>query len=221
MATSLSSEARARLQRLSDAADAAPPRTVAAATRLLGTATKRVELDAFFAHALDALVQIAESSDAKALVEVDSGYGALLRALDRPEVLEVMQPREPLAGARLRGLQLQREILAAEGGTAPARELADALGVTRQAIDKRRKRGALIGLNLGRRGFAYPVWQIGLTGLEETLGELRHLDPWTQTAWMLAPNRWLDDERPLDALRRGDRDAVLQAARLYGEQIAA
>src|SRR4029079_15271371 len=106
-------------------------------------------------------------------------------------VLAELQPRDPLAPARLRGLRLQQEILAAEGGTCSAQSFADTLRMTRQAIDKRRKRGALVGLNLGRCGYAYPVWQIGLAGLEEVLAELRNLDPWTQVAYMLAPNRWL------------------------------
>ena len=38
---------------------------------------------------------------------------------------------------------------------------------------------------------------------------------------MLAPNRWLDGETPPSALRRGERDAVIAAARMYGEQVAA
>ena len=74
---------------------------------------------------------------------------------------------------------------------------------------------------MGRRGNAYPVWQIGLPGLEEVLTELRDRDPWTQAAYMLAPNRWFDGETPLHALRVGKRNAVLAAARLYGEQVAA
>ena len=53
------------------------------------------------------------------------------------------------------------------------------------------------------------------------LTELRDRDPWTQAAYMLAPNRWFDGETPLHALRVGKRNAVLAAARLYGEQVAA
>jgi hypothetical protein len=222
MATAtVTTKARALAQSLNDAAAEAPPRTVAAAARLLGAAAERNELDHFFAHALNALVLIANASDTRSLLDVDSDYGALLRALDQPELLAALEPRDPLAPARLRGLRLQQELLTAEGGTSSAQAVADALGITRQAIDKRRKRGALIGLSLGRRGYAYPVWQIGLDGLEAVLAELRDLDPWTQTAFMLAPNRWLAGETPLEVLRRGNRDAVLQAARLYGEQIAA
>lgn len=209
------------MRRLSEAAHHAPPRIVAAATSLLDAAREREELDSFFAHVLEALTRLASAPDTRALETTGSMYDALLRMLERPEVLAELRPRDPLAPARLRGLRLQQEILAAEGGSCSAQALADVLGITRQAIDKRRKRGTLIGLSLGRRGYAYPVWQIGLAGLEPVLAELRDLDPWTQAAYLLAPNRWLDGESPLRALRAGKLDAVLSAARLYGEHVAA
>ena len=71
------------------------------------------------------------------------------------------------------------------------------------------------------RGYAYPVWQVGLEGLGAVLAELAEYDPWTQTLFMLSANPWLEGETPLVALRRGQRDAVLAAARLYGQQTAA
>jgi hypothetical protein len=208
-------------KRLNDAALQAPPHVVVAATSLLDAAREREDLDVFFASILEALTRLAKAPDTRALIATESTFDALVRMLDRPEVLAELRPRDPLAAARLRGLRLQQEIMAAEGGSISGRQLADVLGITRQAVDKRRKRGALIGLSLGRRGYAYPVWQIGLTGLEDVLAELKELDPWTQAAYMLARNRWLDGETPLDALRAGNLEAALAAARMYGEQVAA
>ena len=218
MAASTTSSAT---RRLSEAAHHAQPRVVAAAASLLSAAAEREDLDPFLAHVLEALNRLAASAKTGALAESKSDFDALVRMLDRPEVLAELQPRDPVAAARLRGLWLQREILAAEGGSISAQTLGDALGISRQAVDKRRKRGALIGLSLGRRGYAYPVWQIGLPGLESVLGELEGLDPWTQAAYLLAPNRWLEGASPLDALREEKLDDVLAAARLYGEQVAA
>src|SRR5690606_41693050 len=60
-------------------------------------------------------------------------------------------------GARLRGLRMRARLLAAEGGTLSSTEVADLLGITRQAVNKRRKAGRLIGLATGRRGYAYPA----------------------------------------------------------------
>lgn len=207
-------------RQLSDVAREAPPQTVQAAARLLDAATERSGLDRFFAAVVDALVRFAQESDENALADHPLGDDALLHLLDRPELLADLVPRDPLAPARLRGLALKRQLLAAEGGVVSAQNMGAALGISRQAVDKRRRAGILIGLSLGRRGYAYPVWQVDLEGLPDILAELRGLDPWTQDAFMLAPNRWLDGASPLDALRHGNRDGVLTAARQYGDQIA-
>jgi cephalosporin hydroxylase len=60
-----------------------------------------------------------------------------------------------------------------------------------------------------------------IDGLEAVLAELRVFDPWTQAAFMLTPNTWLDDETPLDELRRGRATRVREAASVYGEHVAA
>jgi hypothetical protein len=36
--------------------------------------------------------------------------------------------------------------------------------MSRQAVEKRRKAGRLIGVSLGRRGFGYPAWQFAERG---------------------------------------------------------
>src|SRR5476651_1731952 len=46
---------------------------------------------------------------------------------------------DPLAKARLRGALAQREILAGDGGALSAAEVAKEVGISRQAVDKRRK----------------------------------------------------------------------------------
>jgi hypothetical protein len=209
------------VNRLAATAQDAPPKVVAAATRLLHVATDRREGDRVLADVLDMLADATENAEAGALGHAESGYELLWRLLEQPEALAALRPRDPLASARLRGLRLKRQILEAEGGTVTAEALAGALGMSRQAVDKRRRRGALIALSLGKRGLAYPVWQVGLDGLPAVLRELHDLDPWTQAAFMLAPNRWLDGETPLTLLRRGEREGVVAAARLYGEQVAA
>jgi hypothetical protein len=111
--------------------------------------------------------------------------------------------------------------LAAEGGTISAPAVAELLGITRQAVDKRRRAGTLLGLPTGRRGYAYPVWQFAdggtLPGLTEVLAALAWAGPWTQVMFLLNHNVWLDERRPLDALRQGRRDAVVEAAHRYAE----
>lgn len=205
-------------QQINDAARHAPPSTVNAAARLLDAVARQTDRAPFVEHVLSALTRVTDPSTRNVPA---SDHEALIQLLEHPDVLAELRRADPLTPARIRGSSLRALLLEAEGGTCTATELAGMLGMTRQGVDKRRKRGALIALSLGRRGYAYPVWQVDLDGLEEILWELRELDPWSQAAFMLSPNRWLDDESPLARLRRGDVGAVRQAAITYGEQIAA
>jgi biotin operon repressor len=197
-------------RRLNDVALHAPIDAVEAAAQALGTLVQHQERSAFVTWVLRTLVEN-EITDLEELVAV----------LGRPEILADVRRRDPLAAARLRSLRAKKQMLEAEGGVVSGRELAQALGITRQAVDKRRLAGKLIGIDLGKRGYAYPVWQIGLNGMEAVLAELAELDPWTQALFMLSASSWLNGETPLAALRRGELDEVLNAARLYGEQTAA
>jgi hypothetical protein len=100
-------------------------------------------------------------------------------------------------------------------------EVAKLLGLSRQAVDKRRRAGRLLGLSIGRRGFLYPTWQFTesgvLPGLEEVLEDLSDHDSWMQLVFMLTPDAWLDEETPLAELRRGNLDRVRIAAQMLGE----
>jgi hypothetical protein len=127
--------------------------------------------------------------------------------------------------ARLRGLLEREALLSAEGGTVSGATAARLLGISPQAVYKRRKAGKLIALTLGRRGLAYPVWQFDrggtLSGLEAVLAELHEHDAWMQAAFMLGANVRLEGRTPLEELRRGDLNSVLRAARVFGEHGAA
>jgi hypothetical protein len=83
-----------------------------------------------------------------------SDVEGLFDALERPEALTDLRRRDSLAPGTLRGLRARKDLLETAGGTVSERELAEALGITRQAVDKRRLSGKLIGIDLGRRGYA-------------------------------------------------------------------
>lgn len=97
------------------------------------------------------------------------------------------------------------------------------LGVTQQAVDKRRRAGKLLAVPVGR-GYRYPAWQFDergrggvLPGLEEVLESFGVEEPWMRASFFLRRNGRLDDRRPLDVLREGEMEAVKRAARAYGE----
>jgi hypothetical protein len=183
---------------------------------------------AFLIRALNALARLTPALDEGEMSQVvaaPSDYEVLLRALESPEAIAALQDVDPLAAARVRGLRARDDLLRAEGGTISAEQAGEILSITRQAVDKRRRTGRLLALDTGRRGYAYPVWQFRarglLDGLPEALAALAGHDPWMQAAFFLQGNAYLDGERPLDALRRGDGAAVLRAAQAHGEQGAA
>lgn len=210
---------------LAEAARESAPNTIEAAARVL-RATKSPAKAAFVARALNALARLAAELDDRSLGNASgasSDYAALLQALEDPKALRALRRDDPLAPARLRGLSSREQLLEAEGGAISAEEVAALLHITRQAVDKRRRAGHLIGVSTGRHGYAYPLCQFDpqggtLLGLELVLSELKEHDPWMQLAFLLNRNVRLGGETPLAELRRGHVERVRNAARSYGEQ---
>lgn len=175
-------------------------------------------------RALRALAKAIANSPIEALAEAASAptdVEVLVRALQQPDAIETLKADDPLGPARLRGLQERERLLTVEGGTLSAEQVASHLDITRQAVNKRRQQGALVGLDAGRHGYLYPAWQFvrtgTLAGLEAVLGVLKTHDPWMQHIFMVTPNSRLRDRTPLEELRQGKLEEVLRAARAFGE----
>ena len=139
---------------------------------------------------------------------------------------KVLPTSDPLLMARLRGVVARRELLSADGGALTASDVTKLLDISRQAVDKRRKAGLLLAVELPKRGLLYPAWQFSetgatLPGFVEVLGALREHDPWAQARFFVTSNDRLSDERPLDVLGRGEVAPVLAAARSFGDHGAA
>ena len=161
----------------------------------------------------------------KEALKAPTEFDAILNALERLEIAAVVRDKDPLGMARLRGIDAKRRILTEDGSVLSAGKVGEVLTISRQAVEKRRKGGRLIGVSLGRRGFGYPAWQISergtLAGLEAVLDVLKPHDAWTKLVFFTSENAKTDSKKPLDVLRSGDIEKVLAAARAYGEQGAA
>lgn len=209
----------------------APSDRPAVRRRAAGRERPRGEAQArhhFMARALAALEDLASHLDAPTmglLAEPASGYGVLLGALEQPRAIEALRKEDPFAAARVRGLRMREEMLNAEGGVLGASEMAARLHITRQAVDKRRRAGKLLAVELGRRRWLYPAWQVAdgqvLAGLEDVLSDLSQHDSWMQLAFFLGGNYRLGERAPLEALRQGRLPDVRMAARAFGEHGAA
>jgi hypothetical protein len=178
----------------------------------------------FLSRALRAVATLARTLDVDALSDAaaqPTDYSLLLDALATPDALAILNADNPLSEARLAGLRGKKELLEAEGGALTVEEVADALGLTRQGVDRRRRAGKLLALSLGKRGYLYPAWQFTpggtLPGLEQTLAAFQDIGPWAQLTWFISPNTRLGGQSPLHALRAGAIDRVVDVAGVYGE----
>jgi hypothetical protein len=151
-------------------------------------------------------------------------FERIVDVLTTKEALSTLAPCDPLAAARLKGVMIKSELLYEDGQPLTSEQVGSLLGITRQAVDKRRKKGQLLGITLGRRGYLYPVWQFAqgqvLPGLEPVLKELSEYDPWTQLMFFKTGDLRLDGDTPLQRLKAGDIEQVVLAASCYGEQLA-
>jgi hypothetical protein len=165
----------------------------------------------------DVLLQVLQPSKC----DLSSDFDRLLTVLTKPEILTVLCNSDPLAGARLRGIQVKRNLLNDDGQPLNSAAVAEILGISRQAVDKRRKSGKLLAVSLGKRGYFYPLFQFRngelLIGLEEVLEVLAKFDPWTQLMFLKTGDLRLENKTPLECLINGEVSAVIEAASCYGE----
>jgi hypothetical protein len=177
-----------------------------------------------------ALTRIAERMPRERLLEVvgaSTDTDVLFRSLqDAVAIGAEITPEapDPLTEALLRGSEMKREMLKAEGGALSAQQLAAHLGITPQGLGRKRDRDHVFWLDIGE-GYVYPAFQIGknglLPGIREVLSAFEIDDPWMRVQFMLTGDRRLGGHRPIDALREGKVEEVVRAASAYGEHGAA
>jgi HSP20 family molecular chaperone IbpA len=182
----------------------------------------------FLTRALRGIERIAKHASADAISEAAAAptdVSVVMHALEQPEIIAELKADDPLAPARIRGLQERQRLLSVGDGTWDAEAVAKHLRLSRQAVNRRRQQGTLLGIHAGRHGYLYPAWQFTregtIKGLETVLSFLHHHDAWMQQIFMVNANDRLGGDTPLKALRAGHLEDVKRAARAYGEHGAA
>ncbi|NJO85858.1 MAG: hypothetical protein HC818_03905 [Synechococcaceae cyanobacterium RM1_1_27] len=149
----------------------------------------------------------------------------MIEILSQSESLQLFHSPNPLAAARSRGVQIKHELLYEEGDPLTSEQVAKFLGITRQAVDKRRSKLQLLAITTGRRGYLYPLEQFQdqgvIPGLDRVLQVLKDYSPWTQLMFLKSGDIRLEGKTPLECLKAGEVDQVIWAAQHYGEQGAA
>jgi hypothetical protein len=101
-------------------------------------------------------------------------------------------------------------------------QVAELLGITRQAVDKRRREGKLIAVPIGS-DFRYPVAQFTdgevVSGLRDVLAAVGLQGPWGTLDFLITPDVELEGETPLGWLKRhpDQLEPVLRLARGQGD----
>lgn len=172
---------------------------------------------AFLRRALSALERIASTVPTKTLTEAlaaPTDVGSLAQLLSRSEVVgSAVTDLDPLAPSLARNVAHRQTLLTLAGGAMSADEAGRILGITRQAVDKRRRAGALLAVREGS-DWRYPACQFDngevVVGIPDIVRGLGSTSPWVTLDFLLAPDTVLAGRTPLEALRAGERDPVLR-----------
>ena len=121
---------------------------------------------------------------------------------------------DPLAPAVARSLEHRKVLLGLAGSMMSSTQVADLLGLTRQAVDKRRAASRLLALRMGS-DWQYPAFQFDdgevLPDLERVIASQAGADPWVVLDILLAQDSVLGGRSLLDALRQRDGQSVARA----------
>src|SRR5271157_210038 len=183
---------------------------------------------AFLKRSVKMLERVSSAASSEALesaLSAPTDVGGLASLLSDLAPLGVdLSAVDPFLEAMARGAAIKRELLTSAGGGLTSSQVASALGITRQAVDKRRGRRALLAVPNGSGDYLYPACQFTsdgvIAGLEEVLRAFRIQSPWTQLSVLLASAPALGGKTVLEALRSGAIERAITIAASFGEQAA-
>lgn len=173
--------------------------------------------------AVETLVNVTPTESALRFLSERTDIDALIGFVSQNSVAvsSAALVEDPLRAAKSRAAAKMAALMSAEGGPWGVERVAKHLGITRAAVDKRRKTDGLIGIADGARAAKYPSWQFTATGtlpgLADALKKMAVSDPWMRMQFFLATDPDLRTS-PLNALKSGRTEEVVDAAERYGRE---
>lgn len=196
-------------------------------------ATQRTEMVrsqtqvAFLERAQNALARIVDGMTEEALMSAlsaGSDVGSLARAISSPALKDPALEIDPLAPARARVLEHRKEVAQEAGEMLTAGQASDLLGISRQALDKRRKAASVLGVRVGSDWY-YPSLQFEdatpLPRLKEALKAHHGVDGWVILDSLIAADPTYDNRSIIDLLRQKDNTAIDHVLLALAEQYSA
>lgn len=147
-----------------------------------------------------------------------------INTLSKAEVASEAYQPDAKARALLRGVRLVEQDLKSSGGAYSLAEVQILMrDISRQAVNSRVREGTLLAVPGPSNRAYYPAIQFTESGMPvEGLKEVRHALG-TENAWMILnflanADPQLEGRRPIDMLKSGELDKVLEVARRFGVQ---
>ncbi|MGO6743928.1 helix-turn-helix domain-containing protein [Rhizobium ruizarguesonis] len=176
---------------------------------------------AFLRRATSALERISANVPAKDLADALSAptdAGSLAQLLSRSDMVgAAINDLDPLVPALARNVEHRQNLVERAGGTVSAEDAGRMLGISRQAVDKRRRAGTLLAVREGS-DWRYPLCQFDqgevMAGISDVVRGFAAAGPWIALDFLLAADTALGGRTALQALRDGDREAVRRLIRI-------
>jgi hypothetical protein len=183
---------------------------------------------AFLKRSVKMLERVSSSASPEALksaLSAPTDVGGVATLLSDLAPLAVdLSAMDPFVEAMARGAAVKQELLTGAGGGLTSSQVSSVLGITRQAVDKRRLRRALLAVANGSGEYVYPACQFNsdgvVPGLEDVLRAFQIRSPWTQLSALLASAPALGGKTIIEALKSGAIKNATAIAASFGEQAA-
>jgi hypothetical protein len=126
--------------------------------------------------------------------------------------------------AILEGVRIAQEDLREAGGAYDLDQVRTLMhGVSRQAVDKRVQEGSLLAVPGPSNRRSYPTLQFNsdgtvVEGLKAVSEALPTRNPWTILNFLAQPDDRLSGRKPIDVLKEGKINLVIEAAQRMGQQ---
>lgn len=164
-------------------------------------------------------IRLRDDETVAAALKAPTDVEALSYVASEPATSPAVAELNPLADLLAEGAKVKQELLAEAGGAVGINDVAGILGITRQAVNKKRRAHRLIAVSHGHE-HVYPAAQfldgMLVPGLARALDVMPVRDPWMRLEWLLTADEELGGMSPLDALKAGRVEEVIANARGYG-----
>jgi hypothetical protein len=202
-----------------------------ATTKVTEPAAKALSLTpirtSFYKRALKIVTRIAATAPEEGLTEAlgaSTDAGALAHALSNSDLIgPAVRELEPLAAVIAKGAEHKQELIAEAGGLLTTAQVAELLGISRQAVWKQRQERKLLSVTHGGEE-KFPAIQFTragevLPGLSRVLAAISLEGGWGTLDFLITPDDdELDGLSPIEVLKQQDPDRLEDLVRLASTQ---